>query len=241
MFFFCISVLNCYSSPSQLMLLPIIVHPRGKMASGIATVELGFLEECSSPEQLTSPFYPSKVGGKPSWLDPVHLPSSDQLICKECNKPCILLLQIYAPLSDEPDTYHRSIFVFMCLDTVCHKNHNAKPFRVLRSYLPQDNRYYPTNNETENLKDKETASDDKTNIDSNNISTSPSHVSFSSSHITPSLPPLCHICGCPAPSKCGECHRVHYCSQHHQILDWKKSHKKTCKDLRDGLYNTLAL
>ena len=211
------------------------------MASGIATVELGFLEKCSSPEQLTSPFYPSKVGGKPSWLDPVHLPSSDQLICKECNKPYILLLQIYAPLSDEPDTYHRSIFVFMCLDTACHKSYSTKPFRVLRCHLPQNNHYYPTNNETENLKDKETTSDDKTNIDLNNVSMSPSHVLISPSHVTPSVPPLCRVCGCPAPSKCGQCHRVHYCSQHHQILDWKKSHKKMCKDLQDGLYNTLAL
>ena len=44
-------------------------------------VELGFVEEAEDPEQLTSPHFPSKVGGKPAWLDNAHLPRPEDTEC----------------------------------------------------------------------------------------------------------------------------------------------------------------
>ncbi|XP_021926368.1 programmed cell death protein 2 [Zootermopsis nevadensis] len=39
------------------------------------SIELGYLEECAA-WKLESRFFPSKVGGKPAWLDLCHLPNS---------------------------------------------------------------------------------------------------------------------------------------------------------------------
>ena len=179
-------------------------------------VELGFLEKCDSPDQLTSSNFPSKVGGKPVWLDPVHLPSVEQLSCRECHKPCIFLLQIYAPLSDNPETYHRSLFIFICLNKYCHRNSNSNAFRVLRCNLPKSNPYYSNEEEVE-------STNDPVNV---------AAVSFNEK-VEPTVP-LCNVCGCHAPNRCGQCRKVHYCSEDHQKLDWKSNHKQICKKLLEG-------
>ena len=179
-------------------------------------VELGVLEECSSPTHLTSPYYPSKVGGKVAWLDPVNLPTSEQLKCKKCSKPCVLLLQIYAPLSDSPETFHRSVFVFVCLDSKCHTTSSNEPFRVFRSSLPQMNPYY------HDPPDDDEESDDKDRMQSPAIDTQAN------------VAPVCFVCGGWAPQKCGSCQKVHYCSRDHQKSDWTSGHKKVCKDLVAG-------
>lgn len=177
-------------------------------------VELGFLEETSNSNQTTSNFFPSKVGGKPVWLDPVHLPIPEHLQCLHCHKPCLLLLQMYAPVSDQPETYHRSLFIFMCPDSNCHKQKGHLPFRVLRCHLPRGNPYYPSDG------------------------AEPGHVilpdeDLSRPYAVPS--PLCCVCGSPAPNRCGQCRKVHYCSRHHQLLDWKREHKNICKELIDTI------
>lgn len=202
------------------------------MASKVDEVELGFLEKCVCPEELASSHFPSKVGGKPAWLDPVNLPSSDQLYCKECHRPCVFLLQIYAPLSDEPETYHRSLFVFMCTNKDCHKDNSSKPFRVLRCQLAKVNSYYPTDEEVESDNSEKVESTKQSVNKVESIDVSDDKLVSTSSQIT--LPFLCHICGCPAPNRCGQCRRVHYCSEYHQKLDWKSSHKQLCKKLLEG-------
>ncbi len=105
-------------------------------------VELGFAEECEDPDDFSSDNFPSKTGGKPVWLDPVSLPPLDSLTCKECKKPSLLLLQVYAPHSDDPANFHRTIYIFMCTDPKCCKPGSSKSFRVLRCQLPKHNPYY---------------------------------------------------------------------------------------------------
>ena len=173
-------------------------------------VELGFLEKCEDPAELTSASFPSKVGGKPIWLYPVHLPPTERVQCKQCQKPCVLLLQIYAPLTDDPASYHRTLYVFVCRDPSCHKKDNSKSFRVLRCSLPKQNSYYC----------------DSDDDDEDSQASSVDH--------TLSTPSLCQVCGCFAPKQCGKCNKAHYCSREHQRCDWTAGHKLFCDDLAKG-------
>ena len=103
-------------------------------------VEVGLVEVAEDPELLTTPHFPSKVGGKPAWLDRVHLPHPEDVACGACRKPMTFLLQVYAPVPvDEsaPDgaEYHRTLFLFMCRDPSCHGVGVSKSFKVLRCQL----------------------------------------------------------------------------------------------------------
>lgn len=80
-----------------------------------------------------------KVGGKPSWLDRAGLPPAEALACAACTKPMSFLLQIYCPLDDPSDAFHRSLYVFCCRTLGCENTGHAKCFR---SQLPRDNRFY---------------------------------------------------------------------------------------------------
>lgn len=56
-------------------------------------VDIGFLEEREN--WLLHPrFFPSKVGGKPAWLDLKYIPSSEELTCKICGDPLTFLCQV---------------------------------------------------------------------------------------------------------------------------------------------------
>lgn len=56
-------------------------------------IDIGFLEEKSN--WLLHPrFFPSKVGGKPAWLDLKNIPNPSQLTCKKCSDPLIFLCQV---------------------------------------------------------------------------------------------------------------------------------------------------
>ena len=106
----------------------------------VKEVELGFVEVSEDPEVLTSPHYPSKVGGKPAWLDSIHLPHPEDIVCGNCRKPMTFLLQVYAPVpvnesAPEGAEYHRTLFVFMCKDPGCHRVGVSKSFKVLRCQL----------------------------------------------------------------------------------------------------------
>ena len=105
-------------------------------------VELGFVEKAECPEELTSSYLPSKVGGKPAWLDPARLPTPEETTCSGCGLPCTFLLQVYAPLEDTPTAFHRTFFLFVCLNPSCHQRNSASAFRVFRSQLPKKNPYY---------------------------------------------------------------------------------------------------
>jgi pre-rRNA-processing protein TSR4 len=47
-------------------------------------VELGFVEEKES-WKLSSAYFVSKVGGKPSWLDLKNIPKQSDLKCPNCD------------------------------------------------------------------------------------------------------------------------------------------------------------
>lgn len=78
-----------------------------------------------------------KVGGRPRWLVPQPQPPA--LPCGACGAPLALLLQIYCPLDDESDAFHRSLYVFVCREPQCARMGDG---RVLRAQLPRENAFY---------------------------------------------------------------------------------------------------
>lgn len=106
--------------------------------SSVEEVELGFAEDPEDYSKLTSAYFPSKIGGKPAWLDP-RLPIPEDLVCKKCNKPRVFLLQLYAPIDHLIHCYHRTLYIFCCREPPCHSRSCAEPFLVLRCNLPQLN------------------------------------------------------------------------------------------------------
>jgi pre-rRNA-processing protein TSR4 len=62
-------------------------------------VQLGFLSEhvhaagvCAP--QLARRYFPSKLGGRPAWLNPRDLPPTEHLTCDTCQTPLRFLLQV---------------------------------------------------------------------------------------------------------------------------------------------------
>lgn len=55
---------------------------------------LGFVEPPRKRGDLLRHRFPSKVGGRPAWLDPLHLPTAEQLACSVSGKPLDFLLQV---------------------------------------------------------------------------------------------------------------------------------------------------
>lgn len=92
----------------------------GSMAAG---VELGFAAPVgpAGAWRLRSAYFPSKVGGRPAWLGEAGLPGPAALRCGRCQQPCAFLLQLYAPLPDRPDAFHRTLFVFACRGAACYR------------------------------------------------------------------------------------------------------------------------
>lgn len=179
-----------------------------KMAAPISDgkIELGFIEK-SEIWRLTSPFFPSKVGGRPSWLSLTDLPNSSKLLCGNCGKPVIFLLQIYCPVDAFEGTFHRTLFLFICKDSVCHSQNSNKPFIVFRSQLPRVNSVY-------NFEP----------IEEESVKTSEFDTTIKKFGIN-----LCVLCGCNAGNKkCSKCHTTFYCSKEHQLIHWKGGHKTAC-------------
>lgn len=83
-------------------------------AASPKTVELGFLEECE-PWLLTNTFFPSKIGGKPAWLELENIPTLDLLKCRKCQEILVFLCQVRSPanrLSNKQ--YNISFKLFFC-------------------------------------------------------------------------------------------------------------------------------
>jgi len=101
-------------------------------------VELGFVEKVED----CLPLFASKTGGKPLWLDPLNLPRAEDLTCKKCGNPRVILLQLYAPIDHLPNSYHRTVYIFCCKNPACHSHNNRDSFLVLRCGLPRTNPFY---------------------------------------------------------------------------------------------------
>lgn len=104
-------------------------------------VDLGFARAYCEPWRLESRFFPSKIGGKPSWLDLKHIPGKSELECDYCGDPCVFLCQIYAPW-DDPDTFHRTVYIFICKNVECCKANQNGNLKIFRSQLNKNNAFY---------------------------------------------------------------------------------------------------
>lgn len=207
-------------------------------------------EELSSDElalsrlMLKSPFFPSKVGGKPAWLDHTNLPlpagtplppsppsdtnnnKSDCIVlqCSSCKSQLVFLLQIYAPLAsndkyldqveDSEKAFHRVLYVFLCNNFEC----GNKNFKVLRSQLSRKCDYF--------------SYDSPPTLENGDqdLVLSKSHLlSFYRALNDMNSLNLCPVCGFRSTKKCSKCNFSFYCSQAHQLHDWTKlNHKSFC-------------
>ncbi|XP_018573734.1 programmed cell death protein 2 [Anoplophora glabripennis] len=171
-------------------------------------IELGFLEKCE-PWQAESRLFPSKVGGKPAWLDLENLPTPEQLQCKNCQQTMIFLCQIYAPYEENitlpsincAKNFHRTLFVFVCKNSKCCQRNTSENFKVFRSSLQRANKFYPYD-PPEDRPDPDFSLNKWANF--------------------------CNLCGCMAEKQCSKCKSIYYCSRDHQVLDWREGHKKEC-------------
>ncbi|XP_042652069.1 programmed cell death protein 2 isoform X2 [Tyto alba] len=178
------------------------------MAAG---VELGLVAaaEPGGGWRLRSPYFPSKVGGRPAWLGEVGLPGTAALRCGLCHQPRAFLLQLYAPLPDRPDAFHRTLFVFACRNAACYRLPGPRgPLCVFRNQLPRRNNIYPEEPPPEDPSPPGAASAPPRRLRSGAA--------------------LCCVCGCPGPRSCEICRCANYCSPEHQALDWRRGHRRSC-------------
>ena len=115
----------------------------------MAKVDIGFAEKCE-PWRLQSRFFPSKIGGKPAWLNLRDLPKKEQIACDYCKDPCIFLCQVYAPYEEDNKAFHRTLYLFICKNLDCCKTNKSGNLKVFRSQLEKFNEFYPSNPPVEN-------------------------------------------------------------------------------------------
>ncbi|ORX60551.1 hypothetical protein DM01DRAFT_1332695 [Hesseltinella vesiculosa] len=170
--------------------------------------QLGYAEDPEEP--LTADTFPSKSGGRPAWLNPEKVLTSDDVLCTLCDQPMLLLLQLYTPEDHPPEAFHRTIYVYCCKNGSCVKQNWKQCFKVFRSQLGRDNGYFPP-----------PPPEDEEEVEEEQVAFTPKD--FVS-------PKLCVICGLAAPKACGQCQAVNYCSRQHQMVDWNAcQHKQFCK------------
>lgn len=173
-------------------------------------VELGFVAPMQVAGSSASPLLHAnpdwgqwdggKVGGKPVWLNPLTVPTTAQLACAECSHALAFLVQIYCPLDDEPDAFHRSLFVFVCRQPGCARQGNG---RVFRSQLPQLNALY---------------------ADESGVAEFTPATPLPATHES-----FCALCNERAVFTCSACHVARYCSKAHQKDHWSAGgHKHDC-------------
>nr|KJB43023.1 hypothetical protein B456_007G180000 [Gossypium raimondii] len=179
------------------------------------SVILGFIEKPEHSWSLLRQQFPSKAGGVPAWLDPDNLPTGMTCVCDACGEPLQFLLQVYAPLVEKDSTFHRTLFVFMCLSMKCllrdqheqwkrHPDKQSRSVKVFRCQLPRANSFYSSKPPEGNATDKP---------------------------LTPGAP-LCNWCGTWKGDKfCSSCKVARYCSQKHQVMHWRAGHKLECQQL----------
>ena len=98
---------------------------------------LGFVDP-APPSSLLRHRFPSKLGGRPAWLDPVHLPPD--LVCRVTGAPLDFLAQLYAPLESSPSAFHRTLFVFV--SPAGGRLGEPGAVRAFRCQLPRANAFY---------------------------------------------------------------------------------------------------
>ncbi|KAM7495828.1 hypothetical protein LguiA_020242 [Lonicera macranthoides] len=176
-------------------------------------VLIGFVEKPKAHWSLLRQVFPSKAGGVPAWLDPSNLPCGRSCTCDFCGEPLQFLLQVYAALSEKESAFHRTLFVFMCTSMACllrdqheqwkpHPEHASRSLKVFRCQLPHTNPFYSIEPPRYDGTDKPSGSGAA----------------------------LCSWCGTWKGDKiCSSCKTARYCSEKHQAIHWRSSHKAECQ------------
>nr|XP_046911423.1 programmed cell death protein 2-like [Dermatophagoides farinae]XP_046911424.1 programmed cell death protein 2-like [Dermatophagoides farinae] len=167
------------------------------------SIDLGFAEPFTNEWLSKSKYFPSKIGGHPSFLVLNPILGYDQLNCRKCQKTMRFILQLYAPIESNEQAFHRQLFVFGC----GRQEQCSNQFLVFRCQLPRTNQFY---------------SHDPPDYDKDSVDYNPNPLKFGQS--------LCPICGIHANKRCSQCLKISYCSREHQIVHWKKGgHKDKCQ------------
>jgi pre-rRNA-processing protein TSR4 len=108
-------------------------------------VSLGFAEKPNKNDlEITN--FPSKLGGQPLWMIPPELNkfvSEKFFECNICKSNLTFLIQLYCPLEDNKNAYHRYLYVFYC--SKCWLNETLSPgvaVKVLRIQLPENSEFF---------------------------------------------------------------------------------------------------
>nr|PIL97773.1 programmed cell death protein 2, c-terminal domain-containing protein [Toxoplasma gondii COUG] len=97
---------------------------------------LGFLV-AAHPQRLRRWHFPSKVGGKPEWMETRRLPKTEDLVCQTCREIQTFLLQVYAPVDGCAEAFHRALWLFGCMRC-------GTTFSLFRCQMPRENPLYPS-------------------------------------------------------------------------------------------------
>ena len=100
-------------------------------------VQLGFAE-IPRKGDLDLKNFPSKIGGLPVWLLPLSNNIDESFFTCSCGENLSFLLQLYCPLEDKSNCFHRMIYIFFCQK--CWKKQDL--VKVLRMNLPEESSYY---------------------------------------------------------------------------------------------------
>ena len=100
-------------------------------------VQLGFAEQPRKGD-LELKNFPSKIGGLPVWLMPLSNNISESFFICSCGENLSFLLQLYSPLEDKNNSFHRMLYIFFCQK--CWKKKDL--VKVLRINLPEESSYY---------------------------------------------------------------------------------------------------
>lgn len=117
-----------------------------------STVQLGFSEPLHDyPIGHASPAWSDwdggQIGGRPSWLNPRHLPT-EPLRCRNCPTDLRFICQLYAPADHvTPNAFHRSFYVFSCPECPA-QGFPEGSVRVLRTQLEEENEFFPPTEDT---------------------------------------------------------------------------------------------
>ncbi|GAB5354341.1 hypothetical protein AAMO2058_000110500 [Amorphochlora amoebiformis] len=187
----------------------------GEESTGIL---LGFVEDKNDISYpLTAPYFPSKVGGKPAWLNLSEIPFVGS--CRECKKALSFLLQVYAPREEwqggGEHTFHRTIYVFTCRTSTCLKSSGS--VRVFRSQLPRKNEFYP-------FDPSPPPSSPVCEKINQEFSPLGGDIMLAAKHGVN----LCVVCGLRSTQRCGRCKQTFYCNRDHQVAHWRAEHKERC-------------
>ncbi|CAI2368132.1 unnamed protein product [Moneuplotes crassus] len=109
------------------------------MEKSVPTVSLGFLEKPQNKLATKSLYFPSFIGGAPAFIcKEGFIP--DMTVCSRCNARLTFIGQIYCPLGEKEETFHRMLYIYACLKGKCVVS--CESVRVFRCSLAQSNKYF---------------------------------------------------------------------------------------------------